>query len=57
MNNKRKLERMKNLNIKNQERKSRIKTEREKYKINQQRGWGDVFTLVFTTMKGQVVFS
>lgn len=33
MNSKMKLERMKYLKIKNQERKSGIKTEREKYKI------------------------
>jgi len=57
MNSKRKLERMKNLDTKNQERKSGIKTENEKYKINKQRRWSDVFTPVFTTMKGQVVFS
>jgi len=40
MNSKRKLERKKNLNIKNHERKSGIKTEREIYKINKQRSWG-----------------
>lgn len=57
MKSKRKLERMKNLDIKHQERKSGIKTEREQHKINKQRSWSDVFTLVFTTMKGQTVFS
>jgi hypothetical protein len=57
MKSKRKLERMKNLDINNQERNSGIKTEREQYKINKQRSWSDVFTLVFTTMKGQTVFS
>jgi hypothetical protein len=57
MNNKRKLEHKKNLDIKNSRKKSGIKTESEKYKINKQRSWSDVFTLVFTTMKGQGVFS
>jgi len=55
MNSKIKLERMKYLDTKNQERKSGIKTESEKYKINKQRSWSDVFTLVFTTTKGQEV--
>jgi hypothetical protein len=56
MNSKRTLERMKNLDMKNKERKSGIKTESEKHKINKQKRWSEVFTLVFTTMKGQVVF-
>jgi len=37
MKSKRKLERMKNLNIKNQERKSGIKMKRKNNKINKQR--------------------
>jgi hypothetical protein len=46
MNGKRKLERMKNLDTKNQERKSGIKTESEKYKINKKEA-GMMFSPLF----------